>query len=227
MSSSTKKNEKSLHDLALKYQQTKCEKVFNEIYKILQYPLFEHIFNILKNVDKAKAVRSKTFEKMFLHIDKFNPIYKFTTWIYNIATNEAYFYYNNEKKNKSLFLNDIVSNESSNESIEFDFVVDKNELDNSLIENEYETLQKEEDEKALLAAKITLAMECINCLPPKYALILKEKYVNELKQKEISEKHNMNFNTVKTRIFYATQNVKMLYNDKINKILIDLENGKI
>lgn len=217
----------SLHELSLIYKETKCEKVFNSIYNRLEYPLFEHIFKILRNVEKTKIVRSKTFEKLFLNIDSFNPMYKFTTWIYNIARNEAYFYYKMEKKNKLLFFGDLSPENENSTFEEQDYYINNSMNDDTYFENEYIEMQEFKYEEELISSKITVAMECIDCLPEQYSLILKEKYVNNLKQKEIADKYDINFNTVKTRIYNATQNVKVLYQDKMNKILLDAEYGKI
>lgn len=228
------KQNKSLHELSLIYKDTKCERVFTEIYNKLEYPLFEHIFKIIRNVENTKIVRQRTFEKLFLNIDSFNPSYKFTTWIYNIAKNEAYCFYKTEKNDRLVFLGDMSLNDDiENQDAMLDFIfsddVDSNYeylSDNYLSENEY--MQQEDDlfNDMFLSTKYGIAIECIDYLPEQYSLVLKEKYINNMKQKEIAEKYDINFNTVKTRIFSATKNVNILYKEKINKLLVDIENGR-
>jgi RNA polymerase sigma-70 factor (ECF subfamily) len=227
-----KKNDVSLHKLGLMYKDTKCERVFNQIYNKLEYPLFEHIYKILRDVENSKIVRQRTFEKLFLNIDGFNPSYKFTTWIYGIAKNEAYYFYKTEKKDRLIFLGNMLINDDIEDygtalDMLFDEDVDNNYLiDNYLSKNEYMQNEDNEFENLLLSKKYGIAIECIECLPEQYSVILKDKYMHNMKQKEIAEKYSINFNTVKTRIFNATQNIKIIYKDKINKVLVDIENGR-
>jgi len=228
MKNKIEKNTQSLHELSLIYKSTKCEKVFNKIYKKLEYPLFEHIFKILKNAENAKIVREHTFEKMFLNIDNFNPTYKFTTWIYNIAKHEAYYFYKKNKKNTAVLFCDMSIDESADAQ---DFMINAlfENADNDIqpYENSYVQMLDEEFDDMMLSKKYNIAMDCIDCLPDQYSLILKEKYINQMKQKDIAEKYGIKFNTVKTRIFNATQNVKVLYHHRVNKLLIEAEDAKL
>lgn len=64
---------KALESLVRRYERT----VFNAAYRMLGNP------------DDAADVTQTTFLKAFENIDRFNPKYKFFSWIYRIAVNES------------------------------------------------------------------------------------------------------------------------------------------
>ena len=51
--------------------------------------VFNAAYRMLGNPDEAADVTQTTFLKAFENIDKFNPKFKFFSWIYRIAVNES------------------------------------------------------------------------------------------------------------------------------------------
>lgn len=68
----------------------RCKKgdksAFREVVKSYQKLLFSLSFKMLRGEDEAKDVVQETFIKVWQHIDSYDNAYKFTTWIYTIAT---------------------------------------------------------------------------------------------------------------------------------------------
>lgn len=52
-------------------------------------PVYNAAYRMLGNPDEAADVAQTTFLKAFEHLDRFNPKYKFFSWIYRIAVNES------------------------------------------------------------------------------------------------------------------------------------------
>ena len=52
-------------------------------------PVFNAAYRMLGNPDEAADVTQTTFLKAFENLDRFNPKYKFFSWIYRIAVNES------------------------------------------------------------------------------------------------------------------------------------------
>jgi RNA polymerase sigma-70 factor (ECF subfamily) len=52
-------------------------------------PLYNAAFRMLGNPDEAADVMQTTFLKAFENLDRFNPKFKFFSWIYRIAINES------------------------------------------------------------------------------------------------------------------------------------------
>ncbi len=51
--------------------------------------LITHIMKYVGVVEDAEDICQRSFEKAFMNIDRYNSQYAFSTWLYNIAQNEA------------------------------------------------------------------------------------------------------------------------------------------
>ena len=151
------------------------------------YPKLQHfIYKFSNNVDHTDEVLGNTIEKIFKNFHQYNNKWKFTTWIYNIAKNEALLFNHNQKK---INVVDI-------DSVQYKITM----ADDSL-----EMLEKElciKDLYSLTISAITLLPDGIE------KEIIIDKDINQLKGKQISEKHGMNLNTVKTKLRKARKAVK-------------------
>lgn len=52
-------------------------------------PVFNAAYRMLGNADEASDIAQTTFLKVFENLHRFNPKYKFFSWIYRIAVNES------------------------------------------------------------------------------------------------------------------------------------------
>lgn len=71
-------------------------------------PVFNAAYRMLGNPDEAADVAQTTFLKAFENLDRFNPQYKFFSWIYRIAINESINQINQRKR-----LEELVDNQKS------------------------------------------------------------------------------------------------------------------
>jgi len=60
-----------------------------ELIQEYERPIYNAAFRIVGNPDDAADVTQVVFMKAFEHLDQYNPKYKFFSWIYRIAVNEA------------------------------------------------------------------------------------------------------------------------------------------
>lgn len=51
--------------------------------------LYRHCFRFMRDEDEAQDVAQETFIEAFVHLDRYNPKFRFSTWLYKIATNLA------------------------------------------------------------------------------------------------------------------------------------------
>lgn len=51
--------------------------------------LYRHCFKFMRNEDEAEDVAQEAFIEAFVHLDRYNPKFRFSTWLYKIATNLA------------------------------------------------------------------------------------------------------------------------------------------
>jgi len=60
-----------------------------ELVRDYERPIFNAAYRILGNPDDAADVTQTVFMRAFERLDQYNPEYKFFSWIYRIAVNEA------------------------------------------------------------------------------------------------------------------------------------------
>ena len=63
------------------------EKAYRELLDRYQRPVFSLIYRMVRDRERAEDLAQETFVKVFNHIGSFNPKYKFSSWIFKIASN--------------------------------------------------------------------------------------------------------------------------------------------
>ena len=129
-------------------------KAFEQLMRLYQKPLYNHIRNIVLNHDDTDDILQNTFVKIFQNLKNFKGESKLFSWMYRIATNESITFINNKAKkngtNSESLQSKIVNNLTS------DVHFDGNEIQLKL-------------QKAILL------------LPEKQQLVFKLKYFEEIK----------------------------------------------
>ncbi|NND43931.1 MAG: sigma-70 family RNA polymerase sigma factor [Xanthomonadales bacterium] len=78
------------HDLALLEDCKRGDrKALDSLVRRYERPIYNAAFRMLGNPDEAADVMQTTFLKAFENLDRFNPKFKFFSWIYRIAINES------------------------------------------------------------------------------------------------------------------------------------------
>jgi RNA polymerase sigma-70 factor (ECF subfamily) len=65
-------------------------KAFGKLVVLFQPLVFQLSFRLLCDNDEAKDMVQEVFIKLWLQLEKYNPQYKFSTWIYKITCNMCY-----------------------------------------------------------------------------------------------------------------------------------------
>ena len=81
----TKLDDNSLVEMALQRHQG----AFALLLEKYRGSLMSHILKYVSVVEDAEDICQRSFEKAFMNIDRYNAQYAFSTWLYNIAQNEA------------------------------------------------------------------------------------------------------------------------------------------
>lgn len=63
---------------------------FRYIVDRYQKMVYTLAFRLLCNEEDAEDLTQETFVKVWLHIGRYKPLYRFSTWVYKIACNAAY-----------------------------------------------------------------------------------------------------------------------------------------
>jgi RNA polymerase sigma-70 factor (ECF subfamily) len=65
-------------------------KAFGKLVVLFQTLVFQLSFRLLCDNDEAKDMVQEVFIKLWLHLEKYDPQYKFSTWVYKITCNMCY-----------------------------------------------------------------------------------------------------------------------------------------
>lgn len=137
-----------------------ASKAFEKLVVTYQKQLYFHIRSILQNHDDTDDVLQNVFVKVYRNIGKFKGESKLYSWLYRIASNEAYTFLQ-QQKNKYKY-SDEAFNDHQLSNLEADIYFDGDE--------------------------ITLKLhKAIQTLPEKQKQVFQMKYFEALKYEEISE----------------------------------------
>jgi len=157
---------------------------FKTLYELFKIPLYKIIFSIVKNEEKTADIIQDTFIKAIRKIDQLKSINSIEYWLYRIAINSSI---NIIHKNKKLSYSGEMIGHLSDQNTADNFIKTKN--------------NKKKDNYYLL-------LELIDELPTKYKIIISLKYIDNLKEVEISHILNIPVGTVKSRLNIARNKLR-------------------
>lgn len=187
--SKKKKENKKNEELLVKQVLKGNRKAFESLVNRYQRTVYHVIFKIVKEKEEAKDLMQETFLKAYSSISTYKSQYRFTTWLYRIAVNNAIDYLR-KKKLATLSLDQKIETKYGKLSFE-----PKDWTYNPEIE--------------LLAKKKRFSIEkAIEALPKKYREVILYRHKKERSYQEISEILGIPVGTVKARIFRGRELLK-------------------
>ena len=63
------------------------EQAYRELLERYQRPVFSLVYRMVRDRETAEDLAQETFVKVFNNIESYNPKFKFSSWIFKIATN--------------------------------------------------------------------------------------------------------------------------------------------
>ncbi len=163
------------------------EPALNEIMRRYKHKLFAFISRYVKDEDAAYDIVQETFIKVHFKADSYNPSYKFSTWLYQIAINLCRDW-GRKQKIRQVFSLDAKVNEDEGDSSYHDILPDPN--------------SNVEDLTDLRQNLATLDKE-IQKLPHKLKTALILFAIEENSQEKCAEILGVSTKTVETRIYRA------------------------
>jgi len=154
---------------------------FQKLLRNYQRPLYNQIRNIVLNHDDANDVLQNTFVKVFQYLKDFKGDSKLFSWMYRIATNEAFTFLNNKAKRNGITSEALQSKIVDN--LKADTYFDGNEIQLKL-------------------------QKAIAILPEKQQLVFKMKYYEEIKYKDMSEVLGTSVGALKASYHHAVKKIE-------------------
>lgn len=175
-------------ELVMTFQKNKSEIVFNKLYAKIKPGLTNYVFNIVKSSQATEDIVADTLSKLYIHIDKYDPTYEVTTWIYRIAKNSA-IQFNYQQKSKI----------SLDEFKEWGFDVTESSSGNAIVKHYTESniedfFSKTEndciEEYNFSLKRNDLIIEVIKGLKIKYKDIMIDRFINRYSYQNIVNRIN-------------------------------------
>ena len=148
--------------------------------------LMAHILKYVTVVEDAEDICQRSFEKAFMNIDKYNSQYAFSTWLYNIAQNEAI-----DHLRRSRASINSVPISSEREALDV--------LSGSTPEEEFIIDQAVKD-----------LMTGIRNLPENYRQVAELRFIKDYAYEDIARELGLPLGTVKTRINRARKTLEKM-----------------
>ena len=163
--------------------------LFEVIVGRYQRKLINYIYRMISDFDSAMELCQEVFIKVFNSLDKYNPSFKFTTWIHRIASNATIDWMRKKKIDAySLDGNDDDDSPSLKQQIPSKDLNPQQNL-----------------EMSQLKGRIDGAIEE---LPFIYRQLIILRHINELSYEEIANTVELPLGTVKNRIFRGREMLK-------------------
>ncbi|MBI5214938.1 MAG: sigma-70 family RNA polymerase sigma factor [Ignavibacteriae bacterium] len=171
---------------------------FNELIGRFKDPLVNYIYRYLGDFDEADDIVQDTFVRVFRHIDQYQPIAKFSTWIYTIATNLARTQYQRRKR-WGIFSFGHRDDEDDERSQE---LRDEQLLPDAIADG------------SLLHEQI---QQALNKLAPVFREVIVLYEIEEKSYEEICEITGQNMGTVKSRLNRARAKLQLLLKEFVSE----------
>ncbi|CEH31488.1 RNA polymerase sigma-70 factor, ECF subfamily [Aneurinibacillus migulanus] len=154
---------------------------FAELVDLYKDKVYHVSYRMVGNRQEAEDVAQETFLRVYANLDNYDPQYKFSTWIYRIASNLSIDLLRKRKKNLS-----IDAEISGAEGVDWhDRLADTS---------------KGPEEEVLTDELQGEVQGAIMGLSPKYRAVMLLRYIEDLSLQEISEAVQLPISTIKTRI---------------------------
>ena len=158
---------------------------FDQLVERYHRQIANFVFRMVGNYETALDLTQEVFIKVYSSLGRYNPEFKFSTWIYKIASNTAIDYL----RKQSVAVSPLYMVSGDDEEFELP-IPSKGPNPERALERTERSAQIE---------------EAISKLPPRYRELIVLRHVSELSYDEIAEVTALPLGTVKNRIFRARE----------------------
>jgi RNA polymerase sigma-70 factor (ECF subfamily) len=144
-------------------------------------PLFRYLLRMVGHHDEAEDLAQEAFLRAYISLASYNAQYRFSTWLFRIATNLALNWLKAKRRVISL---DSLQNQPDRAPMEIPDPRDDLHPDRHI----------EREELALLVKK------CLEELPPAYRTVVALRHIVDLSYSEIASSTGIPLNTVRSRL---------------------------
>ena len=180
-------------ELVKLYLETRNVAYFNVIYKRYSGKIFGKCISLLKTESEAEDATQDVMMKILMNMSKFSGKSRFSTWIYSITYNYCIDFLRRKKKDKSVYVDDLLEN-----------------LD----------VEEEVNDSFLLEVNVKRLKSILQVLPSGDRAILLMKYQDEMSIREIGQLLEKSESAIKMKIKRAKQKFRKTYDETYKEEII-------
>jgi len=174
------------------------QELFSDLVQRYQGRLVNYLYRLLRNAPEAEDLAQEVFLKLYRALDRYDPSYKFSTWLFRVAQNAAI---DQIRKRRLQLVSMDRAGDGTSGSGTWEFP--------SSDPSPYGDLRNTERGEAI--------QEAIDELPWDYRELIVLRHFGELSYDEIATLKDMPLGTVKNKLFRGRQMMK----DKLRDFLTD------
>lgn len=171
---------------------------FADLLERYQARLVNYLYRLVHDVEESHDLAQEVFVKVYYALDRFDPSYRFSTWLFRVAQNAAI---DQIRRRRLKLVSMQRPEEGGEEAHEWEFP--------SLGPTPYGDLRNQERGEAIQRA--------IEGLPWEYRELIVLRHFGELSYEEIAQLKKMPLGTVKNKLFRGRQMLK----EKLSSFLTD------
>ncbi len=181
-------SDKALHDFELiRLAKEGDQKAYAELMKKYKKSVYHTLLKMVRNVDDAEDLTIEAFAKAFRNLDKFDPKFTFSTWLFRVATNNCIDFIRKKRLNTMSISSTYVDDNGSDVGLDL------------------KDINLDPQEEAIKEQKIVIIQTIVTKLPPRYQTLVELRYFRELSYEEIAKELGAPLGTVKAQLHRARE----------------------
>lgn len=158
------------------------QKAYADLMHRYKDSIYFMVLKMVNNKEDAMDLTVETFAKAFEKLEKYQPEYAFSTWLFRVATNNCIDFIRKKKLNTTS-IHGMVDDEGDEQHMQI----------KADVLNPEETSIKKQQTAEL--------KQLIDSLPPRYRNLIVLRYFDELSYEEIAQQLDLPLGTVKAQLF--------------------------
>lgn len=163
------------------------QKAYAELMKRYKKSVYHTLLKMVRNVDDAEDLTIEAFAKAFRNLNKFDPKFTFSTWLFRVATNNCIDFI----RRKKLVTQSISSGYMDSSGVEVTMDLKDGNLD--------------PQEDVIKGQRAAIVHHIVDKLPARYQTLVRLRYFDELSYEEIAVQLSAPLGTVKAQLHRARE----------------------
>jgi len=165
------------------------EMAFRELLTKYERPVFTICLRMVRNRDEATDLAQESFIKVFAMLERYNPTYAFSSWLFKITSNLCIDHLR-KLRIETFAMDEPIDGEKGE------------------IQRQYQSPDPDPEQEYIRKEKMLRLNEAIENLPPHYRIMLILRHQESLSYEEIADSLDIPLGTVKARIHRAREMLK-------------------